>query len=273
MMKQRIAAVLLFLWTFAAFIIVAIILLHRGATNEELPCVLIDESIESVEESGPEVVKILPTYEEIRLNRQKQRERQHTFIYESLLMEVEVKVPSMSEAPDLVRYSLGYTEDDCWYYDGYYKYDKWHKMPMNDYYQHMVFQYCEIYEVPYELALAVSGIETSFDAERGLVVGRNGQGYFGPGMVNKAYYEKRTGLTLSTPEDGVMAMVDTLGRKLREFDNNFHFALMAYNYGSGYTRGKINEGQTSSKYSNRVIEIYNGLLRYKNEIEVKEVEE
>lgn len=277
-MKHQIAILIVFAVVLTAFVATTTILLNREEPAE-IP--VIEDSEESVEEvaesSEPEVVVVKETprvkfdFDEIRRIREARMNRNFSFIYESLFNEsdfVEKEEPkkTLSLEDEPVKYTLDYSNHEgFYYYTGYYKYGKSYDMPMNLHYQSMVFKYCMEYEVPYELALAVSGVETSFDAERGVVVGRNGHAYFGPGMVNKAYYEKRTGKTLRSPEDGVVAMIDTLDRKLNEFNNNFHHALMAYNYGSGYTRGKIADGQQSSKYSNRVMEIYNGLLQYKKE--------
>ena len=275
-MKHQILILVLFALVLVALIISTHVILCREKVDDVPVTESLEDDITSDEKSVEEVIEavkeVIITRNALTLEeRERIRDIKLQFVYESLFKDDGVSDEPVNEQsdevkePDAVRYTLEYTGKNFYFYTGYYKYGEWYKMPMPEKYQKMVYKYCEAYDVPYELALAVSGVETSFDAERGVVVGRNGHAYFGPGMVNKYYYEKRTGKTLSTPEDGVIAMVETIARKLEEFDGNFHHALMAYNYGSGYTRGKIANGQHSSKYSNRVLEIYNGLLQHKKE--------
>lgn len=157
-------------------------------------------------------------------------------------------------------------EDGFFYYSHYYKGDKLYSMPMTEKWQKIVYEYCNKYDLDYETVLAIGGVETSFDVHRGTVESKyNGSTYFGLGMVNKYYYEKRTGTTLATERDGINALCDTLARKLKEFDGDYIYALMAYNGGSSYARKRIENGVYSSTYVEKVMRIKNGLLKWKGE--------
>ena len=158
------------------------------------------------------------------------------------------------------------SEDGFFYYTNYYKGEKLYSMPMTEKWQKIVYEYCDKYDLDYETVLAIGGVETSFDVYRGTVVSKyNGSTYFGLGMVNKYYYEKRTCTTLATERDGINALCDTLQRKLNEFDEDYIHALMAYNGGSAWARGKINQGIHTSSYVSKVLTIKEGLLKWKNE--------
>ena len=60
-------------------------------------------------------------------------------------------------------------------------------------------------------------------------------------------------------------MCYVFGKKLKEFDGNITYALMAYNMGSGGARRAISEGRTSTKYAEKVIHISQGFLTEEEE--------
>ena len=106
------------------------------------------------------------------------------------------------------------------------------------------------------------GVETSFDVYRGAKTGKNGVTYYGVGMVSTVSAPKllkEAGIVLETPEGGVEAVCYILKKKLAEFDGDVHKALMAYHKRSGGAKRAIAEGKTHDTYSQKVIEIADGL--------------
>ena len=149
------------------------------------------------------------------------------------------------------------------YYETYYdaRSQRNERISMPEDLQRLFYDYCQKYGVEYELCLAVTGMETGFNAFIGSLTDENGLTYYGAGMVcvncTEEHLAKR-GITLKTPEGGLEAVALILRDKLNEY-GDVHKALIAYNCGSGGADYLISQGIEETAYSKRVMEIYNGI--------------
>jgi len=192
-----------------------------------------------------------------------------TYLHRELveeLLEAQLYVPAVVEPKVVLPYEPEIDLDTEFVpYVAYVKYGKTYKLPISAEWQAVVYKYARMYEVPYNVALAISGVETSFDVFRGFVKSRSGSVvYYGCGMVSTVSREKISaaiGQDMCTPEGGVAAMCYVFGKKYKEFGGNVTYALMAYNMGSGGARAKIALGITSSKYAEKVIHISQGFIK------------
>jgi len=112
--------------------------------------------------------------------------------------------------------------------------------------------WCEQYQVPYPLALAVIETESSFSPDA-----RNGNcyGYMQVNLINCSWLEAEIGVTdLTNPYQNLQSGVFMLGN-LHEKYGDWSKALVAYNCGErGAYNRYFSRGVASSKYSRSVIE-------------------
>lgn len=180
--------------------------------------------------------------------------------------------PPIDEPPQvIIRVPMGFTyefSENFFHYDKYYEVrtSRFETVPMPLEWQQFTFICCQKWEVPYELILAVMGMESSFDVFIGERSDKYGNRYYGPGMVHIDYSIvnlQKYGIELCTYEGGVEAVAFIMREKLLEFNNDYSKALIAYNMGSYGAQGLFNKGITATDYSKRVLELLDGLLIYK----------
>lgn len=111
---------------------------------------------------------------------------------------------------------------------------------------------CESYGVPFELALSVMYVESSFQADA-----RNGQCY-GLMQIHKCNFEwltKEIGtVDYMDAEENILAGVFMLSEIISEYDGDLDKALTVYNRGC-----KGAAGMEESSYSNKVLAYMNNL--------------
>ena len=180
--------------------------------------------------------------------------------------------PPESEPPQvIIRIPMGFEyefSDEFFHYDKYYEIrtSRFEYVPMSLEWQQFVFTCCKKWDVPYELILAVMGMESSFDIFIGERSDEYGNTYYGPGMVHIKYNEeplRKLGIELCTYEGGAEAVAYIMREKLQEFENDYSKALIAYNTGSYGALQLFEKGILTTGYSKRVLELLDGLLIYK----------
>lgn len=133
--------------------------------------------------------------------------------------------------------------------DGFVYYD----IPLELDIQRHIFDECKLYEVPYELAMAVMYVETGGTFDSSLRSKTNDNGLFQINDVHKQWL-KESGITdLYNPYQNSSAGIWILKDALSKGDN-IHTSLMVYNMGHGGARKLWKKGIYSSKYSRKVVE-------------------
>ena len=133
--------------------------------------------------------------------------------------------------------------------DGFVYYD----IPLELDIQRHIFDECQLYEVPYELAMAVMYVETGGTYKTDLRSKTNDSGLFQVNDVHKKWL-KESGITdLYNPYQNSSAGVWILKDALSKGDS-IHTSLMVYNMGHGGARKLWKKGIYSSKYSRKVVE-------------------
>ncbi len=133
--------------------------------------------------------------------------------------------------------------------DGFVYYD----IPLELDIQRHIFDECKLYEVPYELAMAVMYVETGGTYKTDLRSKTNDSGLFQVNDVHKKWL-KESGITdLYNPYQNSSAGIWILKDALSKGDN-IHTSLMVYNMGHGGAKKLWKKGIYSSKYSRKVVE-------------------
>ena len=133
--------------------------------------------------------------------------------------------------------------------DGFVYYD----IPLELDIQRHIFDECQLYEVPYELAMAVMYVETGGTYKTDLKSKTNDSGLFQINDVHKQWL-KESGITdLYNPYQNSSAGIWILKDALSKGDN-IHTSLMVYNMGHGGAKKLWKKGIYSSKYSRKVVE-------------------
>lgn len=133
--------------------------------------------------------------------------------------------------------------------DGFVYYD----IPLELDIQRHIFDECQLYEVPYELAMAVMYVETGGTYKTDLRSKTNDSGLFQINDVHKQWL-KESGITdLYNPYQNSSAGIWILKDALSKGDN-IHTSLMVYNMGHGGAKKLWKKGIYSSKYSRKVVE-------------------
>lgn len=123
------------------------------------------------------------------------------------------------------------------------------EVPLEPELQETLWDACDQYGVPYELALAVAETESSFDvdADNGLCIGTM---QINRGNISWLVGE---GVDPTIYEGNLQAGALILGQHLDTYAGDWHKALMAYNCGAGGAAKLWAKGYTSSKYSRAVV--------------------
>ena len=133
--------------------------------------------------------------------------------------------------------------------DGFVYYD----IPLELDIQRHIFDECQLYEVPYELAMAVMCVETGGTFDSSLRSKTNDSGLFQINDIHKKWL-KESGITdLYNPYQNSSAGIWILKDALNKGDN-IHSSLMVYNMGHGGAKKLWKKGIYSSKYSRKVVE-------------------
>lgn len=133
--------------------------------------------------------------------------------------------------------------------DGFVYYD----IPLELDVQRHIFDECQLYEVPYELAMAVMYVETGGTYKTDLRSKTNDSGLFQINDVHKQWL-RDSGITdLYNPYQNSSAGIWILKDALSKGDN-IHTSLMVYNMGHGGAKKLWKKGIYNSKYSRKVVE-------------------
>ncbi|MBO7377025.1 MAG: transglycosylase SLT domain-containing protein [Clostridia bacterium] len=139
---------------------------------------------------------------------------------------------------------------------------RYYKVALSPELQHHTYEMCLKYRVPYKIVIALMGIESSWNADIGVLKNSSGS-YVGLGMLSVKYNAgvfRERGIDIYQPEGNIEAICRVFSDKLREFDGNVHYALMAYNMGSGGAWAAIARGTLSTSYSRKIVNLAEGLL-------------
>ena len=110
--------------------------------------------------------------------------------------------------------------------------------------------------------MGLMGVEAGWNAYIGEKTNGNAT-YVGLGMMRDIYHADKftaQGIDIYTPEGNIEAICILIRQKLDAFDNNMHYALMAYNIGSGGAQAKINAGIYETEYSRKVLRYAESLV-------------
>ena len=133
-------------------------------------------------------------------------------------------------------------------------------VPLDRYTQETLYNACQEWGVPYELALAVCWRETGF---RDLVTTNDTGTYYGMMAVqgeSAAWYMEQCGVKyLNSMEDRLRVGCCILGQHLKDYDST-HRALMAYNAGSGGAQSQWTVGVEYTAYTMDVLRYMEGLM-------------
>lgn len=132
-------------------------------------------------------------------------------------------------------------------------------VPMSDELQRYIREQAERQGVPFEIALAVIGRESSYQPD---AVSDTGDfGLMQINICNHRWLCEELGITdVMDPEQNIEAGLYILGRAFQKYDDPDK-ALMAYNMGDSGMKSAWSKGQHSSKYSRAVIETAQALKR------------
>ena len=133
--------------------------------------------------------------------------------------------------------------------DGFVYYD----IPLELDIQRHIFDECQLYEVPYELAMAVMYVETGGTYKTDLRSKTNDSGLFQINDIHKKWLKESGINDLYNPYQNSSAGIWILKDALSKGDN-IHTSLMVYNMGHGGARKLWKKGIYSSKYSRKVVE-------------------
>lgn len=134
-----------------------------------------------------------------------------------------------------------------------------HDIPMSYEDQRFAYECCERYDVPFDLAMAIFGVETGWNVNYG--VSPSGK-YCGIGMLHISYnyiwLKNELGIDIKSPKGGIEGSIYILSLKLQRFGSQTK-AAMAYNLGDGGARAKLNAGVNETSYTKFVKMIQKGL--------------
>jgi len=139
---------------------------------------------------------------------------------------------------------------------------RYYKVALSPELQHHTYEMCLKYRVPYKIVIALMGIESSWNADIGVLKNSSGS-YVGLGMLSVKYNAgvfRERGIDIYQPEGNIEAICRVFSDKLREFDGNVHYALMAYNMGSGGAKTAVARGTHTTSYSRAIVKLADGLL-------------
>ena len=139
---------------------------------------------------------------------------------------------------------------------------RYYKVALSPELQAYTYEMCVKYRVPYSIVIALMGVESSWNADIGVLKNKSGS-YVGLGMLSVKYNAqifKSRGINIYTPKGNIEAICWVLRDKLAEFDGNIHYALMAYNMGSGGAKTSIYYGRETSSYSRVIVKMAANLL-------------
>jgi hypothetical protein len=128
-------------------------------------------------------------------------------------------------------------------------------VPLSDEERELFLAYCEKYDCPVELALAVAEIESGFDWDKVGAAGEIGimQIYGGEGGKFFEEHIEQTGMDPETREGNIACGCYLLGKYLEEFGNK-EMALMAYNFGRTGAKELWSQGIYTSGYASKAME-------------------
>ena len=133
--------------------------------------------------------------------------------------------------------------------DGFVYYD----IPLELDIQRHIFDECQLYEVPYELAMAVMYVETGGTFDSSLRSKTNDSGLFQINDIHKKWLNESGITDIYNPYQNSSAGIWILKDALSKGDG-IHTSLMVYNMGHGGARRLWKKGVYSSKYSRKVVE-------------------
>ena len=136
------------------------------------------------------------------------------------------------------------------------------RMPLSAELQEHTYRMSLKYDVPYRVIMGLMGVEAGWQADIGTKTNGNAT-YVGLGMMRDIYHADKfaaQGIDIYTPKGNIEAICILIRQKLDMFDNNIHYALMAYNLGNGGAQAKIDAGIHETGYSHKVLRYANSLV-------------
>ena len=124
-------------------------------------------------------------------------------------------------------------------------------VPLSDELQLFLFEMCDLYDIPYELALAL--IWTESDFREGVISKTNDYGLMQINRSNHRWLRQELGVSnFLCPRDNIRSGVHILGTALADY-GDVHKALMAYNFGDVNAARHWRNGTVTSSYSRLVV--------------------
>ena len=154
-------------------------------------------------------------------------------------------VPQEETIPEELQFTSEELKDE----DGFVYYD----IPLKLDIQRHIFDECKLYEVPYELAMAVMYVETGGTFDSTSRSKTNDSGLFQINDIHKKWLNESGITDLYNPYQNSSAGIWILKDALSKGDS-IHTSLMVYNMGHGGARKLWKKGIYSSKYSRKVVE-------------------
>ncbi len=147
-------------------------------------------------------------------------------------------------------------------FESYLYHDTRLRMPLSAELQEHTYRMSLKHDVPYRVIMGLMGVEAGWNANIGEKTNGNAT-YVGLGMMRDIYHADKfaaQGIDIYTPEGNIEAICILIRQKLDAFDNNIHYALMAYNLGNGGAQAKINAGIHETGYSQKVLRYAESLV-------------
>ena len=127
-------------------------------------------------------------------------------------------------------------------------------IPLSHSLQNYIYEICADEEVPVTLVIAMIDHESKFNPE---VVSKTDD--YGLMQINKINHdqlaEEYRCADMTNPYQNVFCGVKSIGSFLKEYDNDYAKALMAYNMGDYGANKAWSNGITSTTYSEQILEL------------------
>lgn len=130
----------------------------------------------------------------------------------------------------------------------------YYDVPISEEVQEYTLDLCIEYDIPMELVLSLIEVESGFDSD---VISRTDDyGLMQINAINHEWLNESIGVEdFLNPKENIHAGVYILSYLCHKYED-YHLALMAYNYGEGRAKYYWDKGIYTSKYSEKVVEIF-----------------
>ena len=139
---------------------------------------------------------------------------------------------------------------------------QYYDVPLSQSLQNYIYEICMDKEVPMSLVIAMIEVESGFNHE--IVSGTNDTGLMQINEVNYEWLdEEYRCANMTDPYQNVFSGIHIIGNLLNKYEGDYHKSLMAYNMGEYGAKKARENGITSTKYSEKIVEL---MLEYEEEI-------